>query len=245
MHDLNRLTMSEVALLAAELRKLGEGMPSAEAASQCIARYLFSELRDGESERSGCILVRCFKTHPFDELPPTLQRIARGIADPVDLKGVTRCLTLLGTYGEEPCWRERRLSGGHQVIPLASEQVLESFPMISRLTRSLGLETHHVVHPDPAVLLEKDRKGFNVLHIEEASGDPNIPAQDFIKKYGVRSVVGLGFAFPPSDIFACIIFTRTKVDAATAGMFKVLALSLKLAILPLSSKTFEPEGDAS
>jgi hypothetical protein len=115
--------------------------------------------------------------------------------------------------------------------------------MVARLHGSLGLEARQLVHPDPGFLLEKDRAGFNVFHVEQALGSPFIPAQDsFVVPFAVQSVVGFGFVIPPTHVFSTILFSRQHIAPATAGLFKTLALSLKLALLPLVRKpVFEVE----
>ena len=69
----------------------------------------------------------------------------------------------------------------------------------------------------------------------EAANSPYVPARDWVKSNGVESVVGFGFVMPPVDIFAAILFTRVPVERNTAELFKTLALSVKLALLPLTS----------
>jgi hypothetical protein len=72
-----------------------------------------------------------------------------------------------------------------------------------------------------------------VFHVAEALGSPFVPAQDpFVKRHGVRSVLGFGGMLPTGDLFTVILFTRVPVPRATAELFKPLALSTKLAILP-------------
>lgn len=107
--------------------------------------------------------------------------------------------------------------------------------MVLRLAKSLGLEAHTLVCPDPKILLEHEKEEFNVFYVAEALGSPYVPAQEWVQSSGVKSVIGLGFFIPPLDIFALILFTRVHVDQGTAQLFKALTLSLKLAFLSLVS----------
>jgi hypothetical protein len=236
MYDLGAFGLSEVTLVAAALRRLGKGVSSLEQASQRVARFFHDEFVDSSTGRSAVVLARCYKTHPLGDLPADVATFARGVFPDQVLDVDTQCLTLLGTFGDDPLWQSRIASRGHQAIPLANERTLESLPMVARLTHALGLEAREVVHPNAAFLLEKDRQGFNVFHVEEAMGSPYIPAQEsFVQPFGVRSVVGFGFVFPPTHVFATILFSRQHIAAETADLFKTLALSLKLALLPLAS----------
>ena len=101
------------------------------------------------------MLARCFKTLALGELPADLQAVARGAAAESVPTPETRCLTLLGSAGDQPEWNSRRGSMGHRAIPLVSEQVVLSLPMVSRLTKSLGLDAHVMVRPNPQMLLER------------------------------------------------------------------------------------------
>jgi PAS domain S-box-containing protein len=235
MYDLTSLRLSETLRLGAQLRATGDARTLEQAAQQ-TSRLLYDALGDETGRQSACVLVRCYKTHPFGELPPDLKVAARETIPGLVLSPETQCLTLVGTYGARPEWQSRRLSVGHRAIPLASDHVISSLPMVAALTRTLGLEADALVHPSAAILLEHDRRGFNVFHVAEAVDSPFIPAQEsFVRPCGVRSVLGFGFVLPPTSIFAVIVFARVHIDDVTAQLFKALALNLKVAVLPWSS----------
>jgi hypothetical protein len=236
VYDLRDFGLSEMMLVGAALRGAGKGSASLEQASQRVARYFVEEFVDGATGRSSFVLARCYKTHPFAGLPADLQQFARGVFPDQPLEPRTQCLTLLGSFGDDPAWQSRRGSSGHQTIPLTSERTVESLPMVARLTQAMGLAASELIRPDPSFLLEKDRQGFNVFHIEEALGSPYIPAQEtFVRPNGVRSVIGFGVLVPPTHVYTTILFSRQHISAPTADLFKTLALSLKLALLPIST----------
>jgi hypothetical protein len=236
MYQMKSFRLNEVMSAGAELRKLGDGETCLEGVAQRVARYFHDQFADDATGRSAFVLSRCFKTHAFAALPAELQAYARKILGEVEPVPAMRCLTLLGTAGDRPAWQSRHTSVGHQAIPLASEKVVQSLPMIAALTASLGLEANAVVSPDPQMLLEHVRVGFNVFHVAQAAASPHIPAQDWVAEHGVESVIGFGFVLPPADIFAVILFSRVRIEAETAELFKTLALSVKLALLPLASR---------
>jgi hypothetical protein len=243
MSDLAKLTFSEMTLVAAKLRKVGRGAASMEVASQQVARFFYEEFVEHAGGHSAFVLARCFKTHPLGLLPPELQSIARKAAPNQSAGPDTQCLTLLGTYGDEPQWQSRRQSISRQVVPLVDEEALARLPMIDGFMAALGLERRFVVSPDPAALALREREGFGVFHVENALGSPWIPAQDaFVKPHGVASAVGFGFVTPPANLFEVILFSRQAISLATAQLFRTLALSLKLVYLPLGGRVFEEGG---
>ncbi len=236
MYSLATFGLPEMTLVGATLRGINRGVPTFEEASQRAARFFHDELVDGTG-RPAFVLSRCYATLEWQELPADLAAFAQAAVPDSPLEPATRCLTLLGSYGEEEAWRSRAGSQGHKVIPLPSVARLEDLPMVAQLTASLGLSATEVVHPDSSFLLEKERQGFNVFHVENALRSRYIPAQAaFVERYGVQSVVGFGFVVPPAHVFTTILFSREVISAATANLFKTLALSLKLAMLGVADK---------
>lgn len=237
MYDLSRMTLKEMTGCGRELRALGGGATCMEAAANRIVRFLYGGLVASEGQERACVLVRLFKTHPFGKLDPALRESAsRAMFGEEPAFAATPCLTLLATAGDQPEWNSRRESTGHQAIPLPSIRGVARIPMIAQLIKQLGLEVGSVLEPDPAVLMDLQQKTFNVFHVPEAVGSPYIPAQQaFVIPYGVRSVLGFGGVLPEGDLFAVILFSRIPISPDTAELFKPLALSVKLAILPFAS----------
>jgi hypothetical protein len=65
-----------------------------------------------------------------------------------------------------------------------------------------------------------------VFHVPEAQGSPYIPAQDFVERYNVRSVVGFGGTLPNGELIAMIFFSRLPIAIDVADRFRTLALEL-------------------
>lgn len=235
MYSLSTFGLPEMTLVGATLRAISRGAPTFEEASQRAAQFFYDQFVDSTG-RPAFVLSRCYATLELQALPDELADFAQR-AVPDSLEPTTRCLTLLGSFGEEEAWKSRAGSTGHRAIPLPSVARLEDLPMVARLTASLGLSADEVVNPDPSFLLEKERQGFNVFHVENALHSRYIPAQDgFVERFGVRSVVGFGFVLPPAHVFTTILFARETVRADIANLFKTLALSLKLAMLGVADK---------
>jgi len=235
MFDLGHFTLRDMTTCGAALRKLGCGAQSMEEVAGRIVTYFHDHLRDGPRGEKACVLVRFFKTHAFEGLPPPLQRFA------LDLRGgkpdspAMKCMVLLASAGLKPEWNARDLSLGHQAIPLASAEMILRAPMISQLITQLGLEIPTLLRPDQGLVLDFAQHTFNVFHVPEALGCPYIPAQvDFVVPFGIRSVLGFGGMLPWGDLFAVILFARVHVSGETAELFKPLAISAKLALLPFA-----------
>ncbi|MDP8998493.1 MAG: hypothetical protein M3O46_00095 [Myxococcota bacterium] len=238
MYNLERMTLGDMAHASARLRKLGHGVSSMAEASQRIAHFLFDEFGIPEKQERGCVLARVYKTHPFGALPAGLRAFAQA-ASPSPLAVQMPCLVLLGTVGMESAWTSSERSQGHRAIPLPSVEAVSRLPMVAQLVSQLGLDVASLVHGAGETMLEQNERTFNVFHIPDAPGSPYIPAQDFVERYGVRSVLGFGGVLPDGQMYAVILFARVAISRETAETFKPLALSAKLALLPHLSKTFD------
>lgn len=231
--DLARFQLSDLTRLGAQLRAIGAGARSMEDVSQRVVRLLYDVLADRPSGGRACLLVRLYLTASLAALDDDLRTFATTLMPDQSLTGQTRCLTLMATAGDEPRWNDRRQSAGHRVIPLPSPQVVHSIPMIAQLLKQLGLDVATVVAPDRTLVLELEQRTYNVFFVPDAVGSPFIPAQeDFVRRYGVRSVLGFGGLFPTGDVFAVLMFTRTLLPRETADLFRNAALNVKVALLP-------------
>src|SRR5262249_8196030 len=129
-------------------------------------------------------------------------------------------------------WNDRHASRRHRVIPLPSKQVVEYIPMIAQMVRQFGLDISALLEIRPEVLRELDQKTYNVFFVPDARVSPFIPAQaDFVIPYGIRSALGFGGLLPTGDLFAVVMFTRTKIPIETAQMFRTIALNVKMNLL--------------
>ena len=233
MLDFSRFSLINMVESGTVLRSLGDRAGSMEEVAGRTVTAINDWFRVPETGEPACVLVRLFKTHLYQDLPVELQTIAREQMAPASPDPETRCLTLLGTTGLLPEWRTRSRSKGHQVIPLPSVEALTRFPMIIQLFRQLGLEVGSKLHRSPTLLVDWEQRTFNVFHVPEAVGSPDIPEQaEFVIPHGVRSVLGFGGMLPGRDLFAVILFSRVPIPRSTAELFRPLALCVKIALLP-------------
>jgi hypothetical protein len=208
-----------------------------EEAATRIVRYLYDELGDGDGGRA-CPLIRLYKTHPYGRLDSELQAFARNALGEQPGPDV-RCLTLLGTAGDEPAWNDRRLSSGHRAIPLLSEDMVRRLPMVAQLITQLGLDLATVVRPRPEDLAELSQRTFDVFHVAQAAGSPYLPAQDdFVAPFGVASALGFGGVLYTGDFYSVVLFSRVPVNADVAQLLKILALAIRVPLLAHLRRVF-------
>lgn len=230
MSSLSSLTLEEMTHCLATIRRLGQNASSMEEAAGSVVSFFYDHFRD-EGGSPQCVLIRLFKILRYGHLPATLQERARGngpaLADDV------ACLTLMASRGLEEDWNDRRRSRGHMCIPLPDENVVERLPMIAQLIQQLGFASSDVLKTDREIFLQDAQENYNIFHVDPALGSPHIPAQDdFVKPYGIRSVVGIGGILPDNDLFAVIMFCGVRVPRDTAELIAPLAMGIKMALLP-------------
>lgn len=234
MFELGSFGLSDLLECSAAVRRLGAGASSMEEVATELVDYFHDRFVDKETQSPALALVRFYKTHPFGLLEPDLRRFAQASAGRVRLAETVPCLTLLGTAGDDLQWNDRRASQSHQAIPLPSAQAVESSPMIYQLVRELGLDVDQVVSPDPELIHRLDQS-FGVFYVPEAEGSPHVPAQDFVRTHGIKSVLGFGGLLPSGYFYAVVMFSRSPISASTAEAFSTVALAVKLAVLPFVS----------
>lgn len=220
------------------LRETARGARSLDEAATAIVGYLYSQCADPATKEAQCALVRFYKTNSFADLDPELQEYARTRMT-VTPRPETRILTLIATVGTRPEWCDPRKSQGHRAIPLPSVQIVEQAPMIAELIRGLGLDIAEVLSPPISLLRDRAGKTYNVFHVKNALGSPFIPAQDdFVKPYGIRSVIGFGGLLPSGELFAIVMFSRVSVPDEPASRFRSVALDVKAILHPFAGSAF-------
>lgn len=236
--NLEAFDLAETLRFSNALRRLLRDARSIESAARAVCGFLYDELVSASGERA-CALVRCYKVHDFGLLPPKVQSFALAqLAPGEQATPQLRCLTLMATVGDEPAWNDRWQSKGHLAIALPTEAVVERAPMIAQLFRAFGVELRAAIAPAPEIVRDLAGRSYGVFYVPDAKGSPYIPAQDFVIRYGIRSVVGFGGSLLSGDLFAIILFTRVHISAETADRFRSLALDVKSNLF-LHSQTFD------
>ncbi|MEL6338480.1 MAG: hypothetical protein AAFQ65_01085 [Myxococcota bacterium] len=185
--------------------------------------------------RNDVVLARCFLTRPLRSLPRELAGAARRIAKEEALPEKCPCLNLVGTAGVEEAWNDRRRSEGHQTIPLPSKRFVQAIPMIARLLTQLS-GNERLLEPAGA------SDDFSLSYLaglggvffvsdarisKDAEGRLIIPAQDFVARYDVRSVFGVGSRYLDGSVLVFIAFTRAQLSPDVASRFVPIVSQFK------------------
>ena len=231
-YDLARFSLQDMAECSATLRALGDGAESMEAVARQAVQFFYVSFRDSQ-EQTACTLVRFFKTHPYGALPSDLQAFAQNVFQGECPSPDTPCITLLATAGDRPEWNTTVQSRRHRTVPVIGEPFTVRFPMFSQMFADLGVSCPIQPRLGPEALTGSAGRDYTVFHIADAPGSPLVPdQQDFVIPFAVRSIVGFGGVLPSGDVYALALFSKIGIQRHTADLFKPLALSLKLALLP-------------
>jgi hypothetical protein len=229
------LSAEDVSLLRTRIRDKALHLSTTQAVAQAISEVLYGEFRDHVP------LIRVYLTVPFCELPVFNSNFVSALATakavtPL-LRPTTPVLSLVGTCGREFEWSSHLRSRGHVGIPLVGSEFVDSIPMISRLLIDLGVGLRWLDAPIGGV---STQVGVGALagkfFVEDAAttvdskGRLVIPAQDFVQKYGIKSVFGIGGTYlSPADLVTVIFFTQERLQREQLEAFMPLLVGIKAA----------------
>ena len=202
--------------------------PTLEGAAQSLVTALHAEYAD------SIVLARVFLTVPLATLPASNQGFVRTLAGEgaSELESRTAVLSLIGSSGQESQWNDRRNSEGHVGIPLISSTFVDAIPMISRLLKELGVPLTWVDTRDSDIV-ETLGSSAGLFFVENAAettdqeGRKIIAAQEFVTKYAVKSVFGLGGAYFGDHMLVAVVFCRDLLSRADAEPFASILDSFK------------------
>jgi hypothetical protein len=227
--SLTHFGLAEMLRWGFDLPRLVSQAATLEEAAQSVVRHIYDDALSPAGARE-CALVRLYATHSCATLPADLKAFAEAQPGGHSRPGELQCLVLLGTAGDEPEWNHRYLSRAHQAIPLPSVREVKRTPMIGQLLRSLGVQLEAVVAPRPELVRGLLAKSYDVFYVAEAAGSAHIPAQDFVRRYGIRSVVGFGGALSRGTFYTLVIFSRAVIAEGAIERFRGLARDLSGAL---------------
>ena len=196
-----------------------------EVAAQSLAQAIYDQFQE------SVVLARVFVTVNFDALPASNQKFVRELTKSSDteLTGSVPVLSLVGSYGEEANWQERRKSEGHVGIPLISSDFVDAIPMISRLINEIGVPMDWIDTRESELIQKTIGQNEGLFFVADASeatdseGRKIIAAQNFVNQYGVKSVFGVGTAYPNSQLVVVVAFCRDGFTRESAEHFLPLA----------------------
>ena len=105
--------------------------------------------------------------------------------------------------------------------------------MISRLIKDLGVPLDWVDSQEPEIIQKVIGQSEGLFFVEDAEfardaqGRRIIVAQDFVSTYGIKSVFGVGGAYPGNEIVVIVAFCRDAFPEPVAEHFLPLASLFK------------------
>lgn len=223
-------TWAEIEALRAQVTGGGDG---------CVEETAQRFVDVFASAFSSVVLARLFVVVPWRALPPEERAVAGGAVDAAPT--AARVLSLLGTAGRQPAWRDRRRSQGHRAIPLSKETV-HGAPMLARLLTDLDVDLGLAPGAPGGVADGGDlqtRKlaggSNNTFYVadartaRDAQGRLIIPGQDFVAAHGVQTVFGMGGAWVDGSHAVAILFTSEAIPRSVVDRFPSFIGTFKIA----------------
>ncbi len=237
-----RATSDEIWQLAEQLADGLRSMRSFEQAAQWFVGRLAEQF-------PSIVLARVFATIPRDRLPREESAAAVAAAGGVSLFPSTEVLTLFGSVGARPEWNQRRNSESHLAIPLVSREHVDGIPMVSRLLSDLRYRLDDDPEPSPFVT-RAFANANGLFYVPDATttlddrGRAIVPATEFVREHGVRSVFGFGGSYVIQRMFvSTIIFTQESITKTNAMNFLQLSSAYKAGTTRLVSRGLLFDGD--
>jgi hypothetical protein len=225
--------LSDMVEYGTGVRNATAGAATMEDAAAQMLRYLRSAFRT-TTGRSAFVLGRFFNTAPWEDLPPDLRAAVHpagsGRAEPAGVRSVV----LLASDGERPEWYRRQQTTGLPPTLLDSVEAAEADPVLAPFVREIGIDVETFVHGNREGR-EPHRTAFGVLHIEDATDASRMPLQTFVAEHGIRSVIGFGGVQPTGNASAVVLYSRVPIDSDAALLLRIIAASVKLALLPYTA----------
>ena len=208
-------------------------------AAQHCADVLFSQLID------SLALVRIFATVRFYELSgfERMKCIEHAAAHGADrgLTGKTNVLSLMGTRGAREQWNDRRESRDHLGIPLVSASFTESIPMIATLMKEIGIGTDWIDIEEPHIIVHNRGRTAGMFYVDDArtavdaKGRLVVPAQQFVETENLKTVFGVGGAYPNGTFISIVFFTRMTLTRLDIERFLPLVHAFKAGTMKIVS----------
>jgi hypothetical protein len=202
---------------------------SVEAAAQAFASTWVAKF-------NSVVLARLFLVLPLDQLPAEDQAYARAAAGSRGaFNPTTPCLSLLGTRGREPAWNDRKQSREHRAIPLVDRKFVRGAPMLAKLLADLDVDLAGLDDGRP-IATRRMLGGINgTFYIRDAQnacdaqGRAIIADREFVTKYDVHTVFGMGGAYATGVIAIAVVFTTELLEALVVNRYPSLIGNFKIA----------------
>lgn len=191
-----------------------------EQTSNFIVNHVRNTLTDSQGQPIFALL-RIFKLVTPQQVPPE------------GLKTVPQAeqyLALMGTTGLQPAWNDRHQSTGHRLIPAGAFTT----PMLKAAFEQIGLQRTNPPNDsdednessvnENGQFIQTAAYMSDFFHVEQALGSPYIVVQeDFVQRYNIQSVVGIGSLFATRSFYLMIGFSTVSINRENAEKFAVLS----------------------
>lgn len=213
--------------LQAALEPAADGARTLEGAAQRLATAVATRY-------ASVPLARCYAAMRLRQVPPFeadfAQKLAvrHGVVAP--LRADTRVLVLLGTYGADPVWRDRRSSRAHLAIPLVDPAMTASAPLLAALLSQLRHDSAGgTVAPaadDGDIVLRRLGGGLDATAFvrdartaRDDAGRLVVSAEGFVRAHGIRSVLAAGSLGADGSAVVLLTFTQELLERAHVAPF--------------------------
>lgn len=200
-----------------------------QAASEVVG-YLRSAFADPQTGQPAFVRARLYQSAPWTGLPAALRELARAQLPGRIVPRRLRCLALLASDGDEPEWKERQAAGRRQAIPLHGDQLRGLAPILAKVLDAAAPEPPRASQPASGAVGRDG--GFRTFYVPEAAGSGSIADQDMVARHSVRSAVAFSGPLPGGESYAVVLLSRVKIPASVVDMFRSIAASTQLALLP-------------
>ncbi len=231
-------TFEEIETLRAAITGACERAADVESAAAAVTQQLFRA-------SASCALARMFLVLPLKRLPfgerTCVDIFTKSIGRTSDLTPTTPVLSLLGTAGTDYAWNDRTYSVGHRAMPLIDNSFVQAAPMIAAALSAFNVG----VGPTDSgeIALRTAAGGLNARFFVsnaqttvDKEGRFVIAARDFVEKYRVQTVFGMGGSYVGGELAIAIVFTREQMNAADVDRYTSLISTFKMATSLLLSK---------
>jgi len=236
--DLSAFSLSDMVRCGAELRRASRGASSLDAAAQAVADFLYHGMADGAGRRA-CSLVNLFVTRRWNALPPGLRAAASSRPAAAPPPPGTRCLATVASCGPPAAGRESSTGFERLVLPVPSEEASRRVPLVSRLIDRIGSGSVPGAGGITEGALPPSAR-FDVLHVGDEDRARGLWGEEFVAEHGIRSALAFGGPLPEGELFAVVMFSRVPLPPQTADLFRTVAVSTRMALLPFSGTSPSP-----
>jgi hypothetical protein len=233
-------SINNITDLRSRLENILNSIDSLEGAAKTFVNDIYQKFKE------SIVLLRLFVTIPYSNLPPDIRTSVQNLAKVANLtlNEKSIILTLFGTVGERDEWSDRKKSKGHQGIPLASKEFVDSIPMMSALLEQLDFDLGWLRDGKEIPTRLTYRLG-GTFYVEDASSAKDkkgrliIQMQEFVKEFNIKTVFGFGGDYSSGGKFLTVIcFIREHITINQALLFESLGNSFKIETMDLiSNKT--------